>query len=91
MSAYVYPVAFSLVLAGPNGALRSHAPAMAEITDQELEVLQNGFDTHFLIRAIDELDKMRGHLNDRRPTIPRKSATTFSSWTIWRWTSSTMA
>ena len=37
---------------------------MAEITDKELEALQDGFDTLSLIRAIDELDKMRGHLND---------------------------
>lgn len=38
---------------------------MAEITDKELEALQDGFDTLSLVHAIDELDKMRGHLNDR--------------------------
>jgi hypothetical protein len=38
---------------------------MAEITDKELEALQDGFDTVSLIQAVDELDQMRGHLNDR--------------------------
>ena len=38
---------------------------MAEIIDKELEALQGGFDTFSLIHAIDELDKMRGQLNDR--------------------------
>lgn len=43
---------------------------MAEITDKELEALQDGFDTCSLIHAIDELDKMRGHLNDREHHNP---------------------
>jgi hypothetical protein len=43
---------------------------MAEITDKELEALQDGFDTFSLIHAIDELDKMRGHLNDREHHNP---------------------
>ena len=49
-----------------SGVTRSRRwrPEMAEITDKELEALQDGFDTLSLIRAIDELDKMRGHLND---------------------------
>ena len=38
---------------------------MAEITDEELEALQEGFDTFSLIHAIDEIDKMRAHLNDQ--------------------------
>ena len=38
---------------------------MARITDKELEALQDGFDTVSLIQAVDELDQMRGHLNDR--------------------------
>ena len=38
---------------------------MVEITDKELEALQNGFDTLSLIRVIEELDKMRCHLNDQ--------------------------
>ena len=40
-------------------------PEMAEITDKELEALQDGLDTRSLIHAIDEFDKMRGQLNDR--------------------------
>jgi chromosome segregation ATPase len=43
---------------------------MAEITAKELEALQDGFDTFSLIHAIDELDKMRGHLNDREHHNP---------------------
>ena len=43
---------------------------MAEITDKELEALQNGFDTLSLVHAVDELDKMRGHLNDREHYNP---------------------
>ena len=38
---------------------------MAEITNKEPEALQDGFETFSLISAIDELDQMRGHLNDR--------------------------
>jgi len=64
---------------------------MAEITDKELEALQDGFDTFSLIHAIDELDKMCGHLNDREHHNPPKSATTSSSCMISRWTSSTTA
>jgi len=40
-------------------------PEMAEINDKELEALQDGFDTRSLTHALDELDKMRGQLNDR--------------------------
>lgn len=43
---------------------------MAEITDKELEALQDGFDTVSLIQAVDELDQMRGHLNDREHHNP---------------------
>lgn len=43
---------------------------MAEITDGDLEALQDGFDTLSLIHSIDELDKMRGHLNDREHHNP---------------------
>ena len=45
-------------------------PEMAEITDKELEALQDGLDTRSLIHAIDELDKMRGQLNDREHHNP---------------------
>jgi len=38
-------------------------PAM--ITDAELNRLDDGFDTADLLRAVDEIDKMRGYLNDR--------------------------
>jgi hypothetical protein len=38
---------------------------MAQITNKELEALQDGFDTVSLIQAVDDLDQMRGHLNDR--------------------------
>ena len=41
-----------------------------EITDEELEALQVGFDTFSLIYAVDELDKMRSHLNDREHRNP---------------------
>jgi len=41
-------------------------PEMAEITDKELEALQDGFNTRSLTHAIDELDKMRGQLDDRK-------------------------
>ena len=37
---------------------------MAEITDKELEALQDGFDKRSLTHAIDELDKMRCQLDD---------------------------
>ena len=43
---------------------------MAEISDDELEAQQDGFDTYSLLHAIDELDKMRGHLNDREHHNP---------------------
>lgn len=43
---------------------------MAEITDKELKALQDEFDTMLLIHAVDELDKMRGHLNDREHHNP---------------------
>ena len=43
---------------------------MAEISDEELEALQDGFDTYALLHAVDELDKMRGHLNDRESFNP---------------------
>lgn len=43
---------------------------MAEITDKELEALQDRLDTRSLIHAIDELDKMRGQLNDREHHNP---------------------
>src|SRR6476660_5020223 len=38
---------------------------MAKMTDEELEKLQDGFETASLLRAIEDLDKMRGYLNDR--------------------------
>ncbi len=31
---------------------------MAEITDKEMEALQDGFDTMSLVHAVDELDKI---------------------------------
>lgn len=42
-----------------SGVMRSRRwrPEMAEITDKELEALQDGFDTLLLIRAVDELVK----------------------------------
>ena len=43
---------------------------MAEISDGELAALQDGFDTYSLLHAIDELDKMRGHLNDQEHHNP---------------------
>jgi len=43
---------------------------MAQITDKELEALQDGFDTMSLVHAVDELDKMRRHLNDREHHNP---------------------
>ena len=43
---------------------------MAEINDKELEALQDGFDTRSLTHALDELDKMRGQLNDREHHNP---------------------
>ena len=46
---------------------------MAEITDKELEALQDGFDTRSLTHAIDELDKMRGQLNDREHHNPLRN------------------
>src|SRR5208283_3158502 len=49
---------------------RRWRPEMAEITDKELEALQDGFDTLSLVHAVDELDKMRGHLNDREHHNP---------------------
>src|SRR3546814_13683459 len=55
-----------------SGVTRSRRwrPEMAEIADKELEALQDGFDTLSLIHAVDELDKMRGHLNDREHHNP---------------------
>src|SRR3546814_19523828 len=55
-----------------SGVTRSRRwrPEMAEIADKELEALQDGFDTLSLSHAVDELDKMRGHLNDREHHNP---------------------
>ena len=35
---------------------------MAEISEDELEAIQEGFDTYSLLGAIDQLDVIRGHL-----------------------------
>lgn len=35
------------------------------ITDAELNRLEDNFETADLLRAVDEIDKMRGYLNDR--------------------------
>jgi len=35
------------------------------ITDAELNKLENNFETASLLRAVDEIDKMRGYFNDR--------------------------
>lgn len=35
------------------------------ITDAELNKLEDNFETAELLRAVDEIDKMRGYLNDR--------------------------
>src|SRR3546814_6615146 len=58
-------------LTARSGVTRSRRwrPEMAEIADKELEALQDGFDTLSLIHAVDELDKMRGHLKDRKSVV----------------------
>ena len=38
---------------------------MGVITDEELNKLDDNFETADLLRAVDEIDKMRGYLNDR--------------------------
>lgn len=37
----------------------------AVITDAELNRLEENFETADLLRAVAEIDKLRGHLNDR--------------------------